>query len=143
MDDIVWKSGLEGSRSTTRCLLYIEMFFFTVVYFRIIVLQLKIVSKRSGKFESENSPPEPVETGLLLLVAALLLPVLLFEVGVEPVRPLADAANVKREVARLLGRRRYREWMPFARKMLCFRKMQKKGSQVKRTFRYCLEPQVD
>ena len=45
MDDIVWKSGLEGSRSTTRCLLYIEMFFFTVVYFRIIVLQRKWPSR--------------------------------------------------------------------------------------------------
>ena len=75
--------------------------------------------KRGGKFERSvrsDSPPEPVEARLLLLVAALLLPVLLLEVGVEPVRPLADAANVKREVPRLLGRRRYREWMPFAGK---------------------------
>ena len=39
MDEMVWKSGLEGSRSTTRCALYIEMFFFTVVYLRIMVLQ--------------------------------------------------------------------------------------------------------
>ena len=67
---------------------------------------------------NSNSPPEPVEAGLFLLVPALLLPILLLEVGVEPVRPLADAANVEREVPRLLGRRRYREWMPFAEKLM-------------------------
>ena len=118
MEDIVWKSGLEGSRSTTRCRLYIEMFFFTVVYFRIIVLQNETVRKRGGKFKiaSCSSPPEPVESRLLLLVAALLLPVLLLEVGVEPVGPLADAADVEGEVARLLGRRRYRERVPLAEK---------------------------
>ena len=119
MEDIVWKSGLEGSRSTTRCRLYIEMFFFTVVYFRIIVLHNENVRKRQrgGKFKIAScSPPEPVESRLLLLVAALLLPVLLLEVGVEPVGPLADAADVEGEVARLLGRRRYRERMPLAGK---------------------------
>lgn len=35
----VWKSGLDGSRSTGRWLLYIEMCFFIVVYLRCIVLQ--------------------------------------------------------------------------------------------------------
>ena len=119
MDEMVWKSGLEGSRSTTRCALYIEMFFFTVVYLRIMVLQSvrRVVRNFNGRESSnarDHSPPEPVEPRLLLGVAALLLPVLLLEVGVEPVRPLADAADVQCEVARLLGRRGYRERVPFA-----------------------------
>jgi hypothetical protein len=53
MVEMVWKSGLEWSRSTTRCLLYVEMCFFMVVYLRCTVLKtVAAASMKSIPFTS-------------------------------------------------------------------------------------------